>query len=92
LIVRLTKPARGELDSAVAYLRRESPRAADAMHLAVERAIGSLADFPNRGRAAELAGTRELIVRGTPYIIVYAVERDAVLILRIRHKSQDPSP
>lgn len=90
--VRLTKPAKAELDVAMAYLERQSPRAADAAQLAVDRTIDSLADFPNRGRQGALAGTRELVVRGAPYVLVYVVGDDEVLVLRIRHTSQDPTP
>ena len=92
LIVHVTERADAELNSAVAYLRGSSLRAADALHLAVERALDSLEQFPNRGRAGQIDGTRELVVPGAPYVIVYSVSGDAVFVARIRHVSQDPSP
>lgn len=48
--------------------------------------------MPNRGRVSVLPDLREIVVPGAPYVIVYAVEADAVTVLRIRHTSQDPSP
>lgn len=48
--------------------------------------------MPNRGRTSFLPRTRELAVRGTHYVIVYSVRDEEVLVLRIRHTSQDPSP
>jgi toxin ParE1/3/4 len=91
-MVRISKPAAAEWDSAVAFLRRESSRAADAVHFAIERTVDSLANLPNRGRPGQIPGTRELIVRGAPYVVAYTVAGEVVTVLRIRHTSQDPSP
>jgi hypothetical protein len=37
--------------------------------------------MPNRGRRGAEPGTRELVVAGLPYIVVYRVKDDAVEIL-----------
>lgn len=92
MIVNVAERANAELSSAVAFLRQSSPRAADSLHLAIERALDSLEQFPNRGRPALIEGTRELVVPGAPYVIVYSVSDDEVFVARIRHTSQDPSP
>ena len=78
--------------SAAAFLREDNPRATEKVHAAIERALDSLSDFPNRGRSGPVEGTRELVVRGAPYVIVYSVADDVVFVSRIRHTSQDPSP
>ena len=62
------------------------------MQLAIERTVDSLAEFPNRGRVGQLPGTREIVVRGAPYVVAYAVTDEMVTVLRIRHTRQDPSP
>ena len=92
MIVRISKPAAADLRSAVAFIQHESPRAANRVRLAVERTVDSLADFPNRGREGQLRGTREIVVRGAPYVVAYAVTDEVVTVLRIRHTRQDPSP
>jgi toxin ParE1/3/4 len=56
----------------------------DAIHAAIER----LADYPAIARPGRVAGTRELVVVGTPYIVVYRVEPSAVVILRVLHGAQ----
>jgi len=56
----------------------------DAVHAAVRR----LADHPAMARAGRVAGTRELVVVGTPYVVVYRVEASAVVVLRILHGAQ----
>jgi toxin ParE1/3/4 len=35
-----------------------------------------LEEHPELGRAGEIAGTRELVVSGTPYILVYEISDD----------------
>lgn len=92
LKVEVSKRASAELDSAVAFLRQRNPQAADRVHAAIESALDSLSLFHERGRPGAIKGTRELVVRATPYVLVYSVEDAAVLIIRIRHVSQDPSP
>ncbi len=59
------------------------------------RAIREKADLLGRYPAAgpTLSGQyRQLVVRGTPYIIVYVAGDDRIDILRIRHGSEDWRP
>lgn len=56
----------------------------DAVHAAVER----LADHPSIGRPGRVPATRELVVVGTPYVVVYRIEQTVVLVLRILHGAQ----
>jgi toxin ParE1/3/4 len=69
------------------YVAADNPRAAVKVRAAVGRAADQLARFPNAGRAGLVIGTRELVVTGLPYIIVYRVIGDNVEILRIHHAS-----
>jgi toxin ParE1/3/4 len=59
----------------------------------IKRSIDQLADFPYSGRRSEIADIRELPIVRYPYIVFYAVDEpaDQVLILRVRHTSQDPA-
>jgi toxin ParE1/3/4 len=56
----------------------------DAVHAAVER----LVDHPAIGRPGRIPATRELVVVGTPYIVVYRIEQSVVLVLRVLHGAQ----
>ena len=47
--------------------------------------------FPNRGRQAGTPDIRELVVGGTPYILLYRVDAEAVRILSVWHGAQDRS-
>jgi toxin ParE1/3/4 len=41
--------------------------------------------FPEMGRVGRVQDTREFIVRGTNYIVVYKIENDIIYILSVRH-------
>ena len=56
----------------------------------LDQAQARLAHFPNLGRAGRRAGTRELVLSGTPYLFVYRVDANAVVILDIRHTARKP--
>ena len=51
-------------------------------------AVQSLRRLPYRGRYGRLENTRELVVSGLPWIAVYQVLQDRVLVLNILHGAQ----
>ncbi|HUG83694.1 MAG TPA: type II toxin-antitoxin system RelE/ParE family toxin, partial [Euzebya sp.] len=67
------------------WIGDRSPWAAIDMGDAVLAAVARLADHPVIGRPGRIAGTRELPVVGTPYLVVYRIEAAAVVVLRILH-------
>jgi toxin ParE1/3/4 len=74
--------------SQLAYITERNPSAAIDLGDAMESAVARLADYPNSGRPGRVPGTRELVVTGTPYLVVYRVEPAAVVILRVLHGAQ----
>lgn len=72
----------------LAYIAERNPRAAIEVGDAIEAAVARLADFPKSGRPGRVQSTRELVVTGTPYVIVYRIERAGVVILRLLHGAQ----
>jgi toxin ParE1/3/4 len=72
----------------LAYIAERNPWAAIDLGDAIEAAVLRLADHPRLGRPGRVPDTRELVVGGTPYVIVYRVEEGAVVILRHLHGAQ----
>lgn len=85
MIVRYTRQALADLDEARAYIAQERPSAAHAIGPRIREAIAGLVSFPDRGRPGRVAGTRELVISGTPFIAVYRVGGGDVDVLAILH-------
>jgi toxin ParE1/3/4 len=73
---------------AVASIADDDPQAAIAIGDAIIEAIDRLARFPRMARLGRLPGTRELAVTGTPYVVVYRLGVEAVVVLRVLHGAQ----
>jgi len=75
------------------YIARDSPQAAANQDEEIERQVDMLVQYPKMGRPGRVKGTRELVVRGTPFIIVYRLKgAQRVEILRLKHGSQQWPP
>ncbi len=80
--------ALADLDSIVAYLRERNPQAAVDMYEAIRQQVGKLAEFPRSGRTGRVAGTREVVIAGLPYIVPYYIKGREVRILAVLHTSR----
>lgn len=80
--------AERNLEEQLEYIGERNPPAADRLADKIATTVASLADNPRRGRPGRVAGTRELVVPRTPYIVVYTVESDYVRIHRVLHGAQ----
>jgi plasmid stabilization system protein ParE len=67
------------------YISESSPNAANRQVEMIVNAVDSLLAFPEKGRPGRRHGTRELVVRGTPYIAAYRVRRSIIRILAVVH-------
>lgn len=74
--------------SQLAYVAERNPWAAIDMGDIIEAAVQRLTEHPHIGRLGRHKGTRELAIVGTPYVIAYRIEPDAVVILRLLHGAQ----
>lgn len=88
MILRVTPQARHHLDGIARYLSERNPAAASRVRTDIHRAFKLLAHFPRRGRAGALRGTREILVASRPYIVVYRIEADNVVILGVYYGAQ----
>jgi toxin ParE1/3/4 len=80
--------AGADLDTIVNYLLEREPQAAVDIHDTIRQQVGKLADFPRLGRPGRVAGTRELVMAGLPYIVPYYIKGDEVRILAVLHTSR----
>ena len=83
-----TAPARAQLAEVYDYVSESNPLAAENQVELVVNATRNLAEFPEMGRPGRLRGTRELVVSGTPYIVVYRIRLSSVRVLAVMHGAQ----
>jgi addiction module RelE/StbE family toxin len=67
------------------YIAREKPDAANAVSGVILTSVERLGNLPNIGRPGRVAGTRELPITGTPYVIPYRVRGDRIEVLAVFH-------
>jgi toxin ParE1/3/4 len=80
-----TREAVRDLVEAREYVAKDNPSAAASLASRILLAARKLADHPEMGRRGRLAGTRELVIAGTPYLIPYRVQADRIELLRVLH-------
>lgn len=84
-----TVPAERELVDIWLYIAIDSPDAADRMADRLKSASQPLATHPRLGRASRRAKTRELVVAGTNYILIYRITKHGVEVLHVRDGRRD---
>jgi len=80
-----------DLNNIVDHIALDNPSAALDMWDDIEQQVERLRDFPLSGRTGRIPQTRELVVAGTPYIVVYLFAIDVELI-RVLHGAQQWPP
>jgi len=88
LSLKWTPSALGDLDAAAAFIALDNPKAAAGMAGRVLESVEYLAVYPSLGRVGRVRGTRELVVSGTPFVVVYRVRLDIVQVLRVLHHAR----
>jgi addiction module RelE/StbE family toxin len=86
--IRWTARAARNLTSIRDYIAKENPNAAARVAEALLKATVQLERFPQSGRPGRIAGTRELVVPGLPYILFYRIVEDVILIAAVHHTSR----
>ena len=86
--LKWTLPALGDIKDAGNFISLDNPQAAERMSDRVKEAVEYLISYPNMGRPGRVAGTKELVVSGTPFIVVYRVRVPIIQILRVLHHAR----
>jgi toxin ParE1/3/4 len=80
--------ARSRLEEIRAYVAKDKPDAAARLATRIVAVVEALRSHPSLGRVGAEPGIRELVIGGTPYIILYSVKRTQITISTIWHGAQ----
>lgn len=90
LNLRFSARARAHLIAIQEYVRDRRPAADVRIGAAIQEASELLRFFPHAGRPGRSTGTREWVVHGLPYVIVYEVDpkNEEIVVLGVFHGAQ----
>lgn len=77
-----------DLNEAGEYIVQDNPSTTAEMGRRAQEAAEYLKSHPALGRSGRVRDTRELVVFGTPFLIVYRVRFDTVQVLRGLHHAR----
>ena len=80
-----TDQALSDLDAIFEYLKEHTPEFIESQLNTIITAVSGLITFPGIGRPGRVAGTRELVVLGTPYIAAYIEDPQRVVVIAVIH-------
>ena len=84
----ITRRAFAHLDAIQSYIAKDRPAAARKVSSRLRDSFDFLCRFPNLGRDGTKKGTREWPVPGLPYLIVFEIWRDALIIHGVYHAAR----
>jgi len=83
-----TSAARRDVNAIWDFIRRENQAAAELVDSRILSSVAGLEAHAMRGRPGRVKGTRELVIPGLPYIVVYTAGEARVAIVRILHTAR----
>ena len=85
--IRWLSTAENDLVALINYIAEDNPHIAINIFNTIRISVEKLKMFPFLGREGRVENTRELIIPYYPYIIVYRITKD-ILILAVFHTSR----
>jgi toxin ParE1/3/4 len=87
--IRWTMPAANHLANIFDRIADDEPAAAERTIRRIHEVIRRTAGMPYSGRTGRVAGTREIAVSGTPYLVAYRIVDKTIHVLAVLHGAQD---
>jgi toxin ParE1/3/4 len=88
LTLHWTPTATSHLRSTYKYVAQDNARAGQGLIKRILSVAERLRDFPRMGREGRVEDTRELVVAGTPFAVVYRLHRSRIEVLAVFHAAR----
>ena len=85
LTIRWLPKALDDLEVLREHIENDNPPASEKIIQQIIKSLGYLIDNPELGRSGRIINTRELLLSGLPYVIVYKIKNNFIEVLRIFH-------
>ena len=85
--LRWTRIALQDLRHLHEYISEDNPLAASRMVARIQDATQRLKKHPHMGRSWRVQGTRELVIAGSPYTVVYILGDSEIQIVAVIHSA-----
>ena len=85
--LRWTRVALQDLLHLYEYIAEDNPSAASSMVNRIQEATQRLKKHPQMGRPGRVKGTHELVIVGSPYIVVYILGDSKIQIVAVIHSA-----
>ena len=89
--VKFTKDAAEDLSHIRSHIIGHDSAAAARIMMQIRSLIRILEEYPYLGHRGIRDGTYEKTASRTPYVVVYQIDRDELIVLRVLRSSQDRS-
>ena len=86
--IRWHEDAINDLAALRQYIAQDNPQAAQRIAGKILERVKFLKEHPMLGKAGRIHVSRELVVIGTPYTVIYLPQPDVISILRVFHQAQ----
>jgi toxin ParE1/3/4 len=88
MLVVWRRQAERDLQRIFDIILDHDPAAAQRLCERIERRVAQLSAHPHLGRPGRVAGTRELPIGGTPYVVAYRVATARIDVLAVLHAAR----
>ncbi len=86
--IKWTPTAAQHLQAIQDCIAQDNPAAAHRVAQTIKQRVEKLTHHPYSGRPGRVEGTRELILSGSPYTVVYAVSGNQLVVLAVFHQAR----
>ena len=88
-MIEWTEQAIRHLDQVHDYITlSNSEEVAARVTMDIATCVQQLATFPMSGRPGRVPSTRELVIKNSPFVVAYTIEKERIVILAIYHGAQ----